>query len=134
MKTIPDHGGRDLRSHSRRRPALAGRRQPAERRAPDPIDAGVRSGAISQRELYSLRASLRQLTILERQLGLGGLTGRENATLRHRGNTLASRSTSPRRPMAAPASTMADASTPTTAPAGKPATTVSIAPPGTIAT
>lgn len=52
------------------------------------IDAGVRSGAISQRELYSLRASLRQLTTLERQLGIGGLTGRENATLRLRGNEL----------------------------------------------
>ena len=52
------------------------------------IDAGVRSGSISQRELVSLRTSLRQLTMLERQLGIGGLTGRENATLRQHGNTL----------------------------------------------
>jgi hypothetical protein len=52
------------------------------------IDAGVRSGAISPRELVSLRTSLRELSGLERQLGLGGLTGRENATLRQRGNAL----------------------------------------------
>jgi hypothetical protein len=52
------------------------------------IDAGVRSGAISQRELAPLRESLRQLTMLERQLGIGGLTGREHATLQQRGNAL----------------------------------------------
>jgi hypothetical protein len=52
------------------------------------IDAGVRSGSISQRELPALRTSLRQLSMLERQLAVGGLTGRENATLRQHGNTL----------------------------------------------
>lgn len=52
------------------------------------IDAGVRSGAISQRELPALRDSLRQLNMLERQLGVGGLTGREHATLQQRGNAL----------------------------------------------
>jgi len=52
------------------------------------IDAGVRSGSISQRELPALRTSLRELSMLERQLSLGGLTGRENATLRQHGNEL----------------------------------------------
>ena len=52
------------------------------------IDAGVRSGTISQRELPQLRESLRQLTMLERQLSVGGLTGREHATLQQRGNAL----------------------------------------------
>jgi hypothetical protein len=52
------------------------------------IDAGVRSGTISRSELPALRDSLRQLTMLERQLGIGGLTGREHATLQQRGNVL----------------------------------------------
>lgn len=52
------------------------------------IDAGLRAGTISQREVTPLRESLRQLTLLEQQLRVGGLTGRENATLQQRGNLL----------------------------------------------
>lgn len=52
------------------------------------IDAGVRTGAISQRELPPLRESLRQLVALERQLSVGGISGRENATLRQHSNSL----------------------------------------------
>ena len=53
------------------------------------IDAGVRSGTISQRELPPLRESLRQLSMLERQFSPGGISGRENAKLQQEGNTLA---------------------------------------------
>ena len=52
------------------------------------IDAGVRSGNISQRELPPLRESLRQLSMLERQFSPGGISGRENAKLQQEGNTL----------------------------------------------
>lgn len=52
------------------------------------LDSGVRDGTISQRELLPLRESLRQLTMLERQLGIGGLTGREHATLQQRSEAL----------------------------------------------
>ena len=52
------------------------------------IDAGVRNGTISQRELAPLRDSLRQFSLLESQLMVGGLTGTENAALRQRGNAL----------------------------------------------
>ena len=52
------------------------------------IEAGVRSGAISQRELVPLRESLRQLSMLERQYSPGGISGRENARLQQDGNAL----------------------------------------------
>ena len=52
------------------------------------IDAGVRSGAISQRELTPLRESLRQLAMRERQFSPGGISGRENAVLQQEGNSL----------------------------------------------
>lgn len=52
------------------------------------LDAGVRSGTISQRELPPLRESLRQLAMRERQFSPGGISGRENAVLQQEGNTL----------------------------------------------
>ena len=52
------------------------------------IDSGVRSGAISQRELTPLRESLRQLAMRERQFSPGGISGRENAVLQQEGNAL----------------------------------------------
>lgn len=52
------------------------------------IDAGVRTGAISRRELQPLQNSLRQLIGLERQFGINGISGREHATLRQRGALL----------------------------------------------
>jgi len=52
------------------------------------IDAGVRSGAITQRELVPLRESLRQLAMRERQFSPGGISGRENAVLQQEGNAL----------------------------------------------
>lgn len=52
------------------------------------IDAGVRNGTISQRELVPLRESLRQLAMRERQFSPGGISGRENAVLRQEGNSL----------------------------------------------
>jgi hypothetical protein len=52
------------------------------------IDAGVRTGAISRREMQPLRNSLRQLIGLERQFGINGISGREHATLRQRGALL----------------------------------------------
>ena len=52
------------------------------------IDAGVRNGTISQRELVPLRESIRQLAMRERQFGLGGISGRENAVLQREGNSL----------------------------------------------
>ena len=52
------------------------------------IDAGMRSGAISRREAMPLQRSLRDLVRLERQFSPGGFSGRENAALRQRSNTL----------------------------------------------
>ena len=52
------------------------------------IDAGVRSGSISQRELVPLRESLRLLAMRERQFSPGGISGRENAVLQQEGNSL----------------------------------------------
>src|SRR5688572_30607434 len=52
------------------------------------IDAGVRSGTISQRELPPLREGLRQLVLLERQFSPNGISGRERATLQQSGATL----------------------------------------------
>jgi hypothetical protein len=52
------------------------------------IDAGVRSGSISPRELPPLRESLRQLAMLERQYSPGGISGIENAALQQQGNAL----------------------------------------------
>lgn len=45
------------------------------------IDEGVRSGAITRRELQPLRHSLQQLVMLERQFGDRGISGREHAIL-----------------------------------------------------
>ncbi|HMJ93683.1 MAG TPA: hypothetical protein VK472_06260 [Allosphingosinicella sp.] len=52
------------------------------------LDAGVRSGSISQRELPPLRESLRQLVMRERQFSPGGISGRENAVLQQESNAL----------------------------------------------
>lgn len=52
------------------------------------IDAGFRSGAISQNEATTLRASLRRLVQLERRFSPNGISGRENALLRQRSNAL----------------------------------------------
>jgi hypothetical protein len=52
------------------------------------LDAGVRNGSISQRELPQLRESLRQLAMRERQFSPGGISGRENAVLQQEGNAL----------------------------------------------
>jgi hypothetical protein len=48
------------------------------------IQAGVRSGAISQQEAVSLRQQLRDLTRIERQYSRDGLSGRERADLQLR--------------------------------------------------
>jgi hypothetical protein len=52
------------------------------------IDAGVRNGSISQRELPPLREGLLRLATLERQFSPGGISGRENAMLQQEGNAL----------------------------------------------
>lgn len=52
------------------------------------IDEGVRSGAISRRELRPLRDSLQQLVMLERQFGDQGISGREHAVLQQRSASL----------------------------------------------
>jgi hypothetical protein len=52
------------------------------------LDEGMRTGMISRREAMPLRNSLRQLVSLERQFSRNGFTGRENAALRQRSNTL----------------------------------------------
>ena len=48
------------------------------------IDDGVRSGAISHREAFPLRDSLRRLVRLEGQYGSNGYSGRENSMLSQR--------------------------------------------------
>lgn len=48
------------------------------------IQAGVQSGAISSSEAQPLRQQLRQLTRLERQYSMNGLTGQERADLQQR--------------------------------------------------
>src|SRR5207253_3284464 len=48
------------------------------------LDAGIRSGGISRQEAYPLRQQIRQLTVLERQYGVNGLSGRERADLQQR--------------------------------------------------
>ena len=52
------------------------------------IEAGVASGAITQRETVPLQAGLRQLISLERQFGADGISGREHGTLQQLGATL----------------------------------------------
>ena len=52
------------------------------------IDEGVRSGAISRRELRPLRESLQQLVMLERQFSDQGISGREHAVLQQRSASL----------------------------------------------
>ena len=52
------------------------------------IDDGVRTGAISRREMLPLRDGLRQLVRLERQFSANGFSGREQATLQQRSATL----------------------------------------------
>ena len=52
------------------------------------LDAGIRSGTISRREAMPLRSMLRELVSLEHQFSRNGFTGRENAALRQRSNTL----------------------------------------------
>ena len=52
------------------------------------LDEGMRTGMISRGEAIPLRNSLRQLITLERQFSRNGFTGRENAALRQRSNTL----------------------------------------------
>ena len=53
------------------------------------IDAGVRTGTISRREMSPLRDSLRQLIRLERAFAAtNGISGREHATLQQRSATL----------------------------------------------
>ena len=52
------------------------------------IDAGFRSGAISENEVMSLRDSLRQLVQLERRFSPNGISGRERAVLQQHGNAL----------------------------------------------
>lgn len=52
------------------------------------LDAGMRTGAISHREAFPLRRSLRDLITLERQFGRNGFSGSENAVLRQRSNEL----------------------------------------------
>jgi hypothetical protein len=48
------------------------------------IQAGVQSGAISRQEAQPLRQQLRQLTQLERQYSINGLSGQERADLQQR--------------------------------------------------
>ena len=52
------------------------------------IDGGIRSGMISRREAMPLQSSLRELIRLERQFSPNGFSGRENAALRQRANSL----------------------------------------------
>lgn len=52
------------------------------------IDAGVRSGAITPRELVPLRDGLRELVQLERQFGVNGIDAREQSALQVRSNAL----------------------------------------------
>jgi hypothetical protein len=52
------------------------------------IDAGVRTGAISRRELLPLQTSLQQLISLERRYGRAGISGQEHAALQRRSNAL----------------------------------------------
>lgn len=52
------------------------------------IEAGVASGAISEREMMPLQNGLRQLISLERQFGADGISGREHGTLQQFGATL----------------------------------------------
>ena len=48
------------------------------------LDAGIRTRAITRREAMPLRSQLIQLTRLERQYAVGGLSGRETADLQQR--------------------------------------------------
>jgi hypothetical protein len=48
------------------------------------IDDGVRSGAISRRDIPALRDGLRQLVAMERQFGANGINAREDAILHQR--------------------------------------------------
>lgn len=52
------------------------------------IDSGIASGAISERETMPLHHGLRQLISLERQFAAGGVSRREQATLRQLGASL----------------------------------------------
>ena len=52
------------------------------------VQAGVQSGAISRQEAQPLRLQLRQLTQLERQYSINGLSGQERADLQQRIRTL----------------------------------------------
>lgn len=52
------------------------------------IQAGVQTGAISRPQAVRLREQLRQLTRLERQYSVNGLTGRERSVLQQRLNGL----------------------------------------------
>jgi hypothetical protein len=52
------------------------------------LQAGVQSGDISRPEAMRLRQQLRELSLLERQYAVNGISGRERAELQHRINTL----------------------------------------------
>lgn len=52
------------------------------------IQAGVQSGTINRQEAFRLREQVRQLTRLERQYSVNGLTGRERSVLQQRLNRL----------------------------------------------
>jgi hypothetical protein len=52
------------------------------------FQAGVRTGAISRREATPLRRQLRQLSQLERQYAVNGISGRERADLQQRMRTV----------------------------------------------
>ena len=52
------------------------------------LQMGVRNGDITRSEAMPLREQLRQLTRLERQYRVGGISGRERADLQHRINSV----------------------------------------------
>lgn len=52
------------------------------------IQAGVQNGTISRQQAFRLREQVRQLSRLERQYSINGLTGRERSTLQQRLNSL----------------------------------------------
>jgi hypothetical protein len=52
------------------------------------IQAGVQNGTINRQQAFQLREQVRQLTRLERQYSINGLTGRERSVLQQRLNSL----------------------------------------------